>query len=231
MGRRILDAIRAYPRRSPVTFGYVCLLMGTHAWITWGLTADHAHSLLRHISTNVDNLAHHPVAALLGSVLFFDGTLTDVTSLLFPATVISLGIGVCGCLAWAERRWGSRRAFAAFLAGHIGATLLTAGVITLALRHGWYPADVRHTLDYGISYGAQTIMAATTPAMPRRARLPWAAFVVAWPLGGLEWQGPLPDFTTVGHLLGAALGFLLALPPVMSRLSRHTVPLSTLAVL
>ncbi|MBL1098405.1 rhomboid-like protein [Streptomyces coffeae] len=221
MRKRLLDALRAYPSRSPVTFAYLCLLLLTHAWITWGLTADRAQTLLHYVSTDLDNLADRPGVALLGSALFFNGTLTDVTSLLFPATVITLGFGVCCCLAWAEQRWGPLRAFVVFLTGHIGTTLLTAGVITLALRHGWYPAEVRDTLDYGISYGTQTVMAATTAAVPRWARLPWAAFVVGWPIAGAEWAGPLPDFTTVGHVLAAALGFLLALPPVARRLIRR----------
>ncbi|MCS0603572.1 hypothetical protein NX794_20485 [Streptomyces sp. LP11] len=226
-GTRLTGAVRTYPRRSPLTLGYVGLLLLTHAWITYGLTAARADSVLRYISTDLDNLADHPLTALLGSALFFDGTLTDVTSLYFPATVITLGIGVCCCLAWAERRWGPLRAFAVFLASHIGTTLLTAAVIALALRQGWYADDVRRTLDFGISYGAQTMMAAATPALPRRARLPWAVFVVAWPFGGAEWEGPLPDFTTVGHVLAAALGFTLALPPVARRLVRRPTPAGT----
>ncbi|WKV76013.1 hypothetical protein AW27_033630 [Streptomyces sp. PCS3-D2] len=102
---------------------------------------------------------------------------------------------------------------AVFLGGHVVATLLTAAVITVALRYGWYPAAVRQSLDYGVSYGAQTVLAVGTLALPRRGRLPWAAFVLAWPLGGAEWSGPLPDFTTVGHLTAAVIGFgLLAVP-------------------
>ncbi|MCP9206773.1 rhomboid-like protein [Streptomyces sp. NEAU-Y11] len=224
MRGRPLDAVLALPRRSPVTFGYVCLLLLTHVWITRGLTEDRAQSVLRDISTNLDNLTDRPLAALLGSALVFDGTLTDVTSLLFPATVITLGLGVCWCLARAERRWGPLRAFAVFLTGHIGATLLTAGLIAVALRQGWYPDEVRGTLDFGISYGAQAVMAATTAMMPRRARLPWAAFVIGWPIAGVEWVGSLPDFTSVGHVLAAAIGFLFLLPPVAHRLSRGTPP-------
>ncbi|MEU8824837.1 rhomboid-like protein [Streptomyces sp. NPDC048636] len=220
MRGRPLDAVRAYPSRSPVTFGYVCLLLLTHAWVTWVLTEDRAQTLLGYVSTDLDNLADHPAVALLGSALFFDGTLTDITSLLFPATVITLGFGVCCCLSWAERRWGALRAFVVFFTAHIATTLLTAGVIILALRQGWYPDEVRHTLDYGISYGAQTVMAASTVAMPRWARIPWAVFLIAWPIAGAEWPGPLPDFTAVGHVLAAALGFLLALPSVAHRLSR-----------
>ncbi|MFJ9443738.1 rhomboid-like protein [Kitasatospora sp. NPDC101235] len=207
----LLRAVRTYPRRSPLTFGYVVLLLLGHVWVEDLLAADRADALRDHISTNLDNLHDHPVTALLGSALLFDGTLTEILSTGFGGTLITLGLGVCCCLAWAERRFGSLRAAAVLLYGHIGATLITAAVILLALRHGWYPESVRQASDYGISYGAQTLLALATLAVPRWARLPWAAFVVAWPLSGDgEWPGPLPDFTTVGHLLAAALGFILA---------------------
>ncbi|MEU7604800.1 rhomboid-like protein, partial [Streptomyces sp. NPDC041003] len=209
---RPLRAIRAYPRRAPLTLAYVCLLLVSHAWVGHGLSTDRAATVLGHVSTNLDNLQDHPVSALLGSALFFDGTLTDVTSTGFVGTLITLGLGVCCCLAWAEHRWGKARAAAVFLGGHVAATLLTAVVITVALRHGWYPAAVRHALDYGVSYGAQTVLAIGTLALPRRGRLPWAAFVLAWPLGGADWTGPLPD-PVPRHRIGPVLEALRRLPP------------------
>lgn len=211
---RLLRAAREYPRRAPLTLAYVCLLLAVHVWIGHGLSADRAAAVLGHVSTNLDNLQDHPLSALLGSALFFDGTLTDVATTEFAGTFITLGLGVCCFLAVAERRWGKLRSAAVFLGGHVAATLLTAAVIAVAVREGWYPVDVRHALDYGVSYGAQTVLAIGTLALPRRARLPWALFVLAWPLGGADWSGPLPDFTTIGHLIAAALGF--ALPAVPS---------------
>ncbi|WP_051710594.1 rhomboid-like protein [Streptomyces sp. NRRL S-350] len=207
----LLRAVRSYPRRSPLTLGYVGLLVLGHIWVEGRLSADQADTVRAYLSTNLDNLHDHPITALLGSALLYDGTLTDVASTGFASTLITLGLGICCCLAWAERRFGRLRAAAVFLGGHIGATLVTAVVILTALRHGWYPDSVRADFDYGISYGAQATLAFATLALPRWARLPWAAFVVAWPLSGdSEWPGPLPDFTTVGHLVSAALGFALA---------------------
>ncbi|MET9573530.1 rhomboid-like protein [Streptomyces virginiae] len=211
---RALRALWGYPRRAPVTLAYVCLLLVTHAWIGYGLSAERAADVLDRVSTNLDNLQDHPVSALLGSVLFFDGTLTDVASTGFVGTLITLGLGVCCFLARAEHRWGAVRAAAVFLGGHVAATLLTAGVIAFALRQGWYPESVRQDVDFGVSYGAQTVLAVGTLALPRWGRLPWVVFVLGWPVGGAEWAaGPLPDFTTVGHLVAAALGFgLLGVP-------------------
>ncbi|MFE6054140.1 rhomboid-like protein [Kitasatospora sp. NPDC056446] len=207
----LLRTLRTYPRRSPLTLCYVGLLLLGHVWVEDWLSPDRADTLRAYISTNLDNLHDHPVTALLGSALLYDGTLTDIASAGFGGTLITLGLGVCCCLAWTERRFGTRRAAAVFLGGHIGATLVTAAVILVALRYGWYPESVRQDSDYGISYGAQASLAFATLALPLWARLPWAAFVVAWPLSGdSEWPGPLPDFTTVGHLVSATLGFALA---------------------
>ncbi|MEU6236335.1 rhomboid-like protein [Kitasatospora sp. NPDC047058] len=211
--RRLAQGVRRYPRRSPVTFGFVCLLLAGHAWVVHGSSAD----LLQYLGTNVTNLADHPVVSLPGSALFFDGDLTHVSSVAFGATAITLGLGVVVCLAGLERRLGAPRAFGVFFGGHVLASLLTAAVILLALDHGWYPEDVRTATDFGISYGAQTVLALTTAALPSRWRLPWAAFVLGWPLGGLDGSGPLPDFTTVGHLLAALIGFALIAVPRLRR--------------
>ncbi|MFJ9694311.1 rhomboid-like protein [Kitasatospora sp. NPDC101183] len=219
---RLLRFLRTYPRRSPLTLCYVVLLVISHYWFEDFLTPERADELRAYVSTNLDNLPDHPVRAMVGSALLYDGTLTDVTSPGFGGTLITLGIGVCGCLAWIERRWGSLRALGVFLGGHVLATLITAVVILLALGQGWYPEDVRSSYDYGISYGAQTVLAVAVLAVPRWARLPWAAFVVAWPLGGDgDWPGPLPEFTTVGHLVAATLGFALAAATAPARTARR----------
>ncbi|MBO1419723.1 rhomboid-like protein [Streptomyces sp. FH025] len=212
-------ALREYPRRSPLTLGFVALLLLGHVWIEYGPSEEQADSVRAYLSTNLDNLHDHPVRALFGSALLFDGTLADVLSTGFGSTLITLGLGVCVGLAWVEHRYGKLRAVAVFLAGHIGATLVTAVVILLALHEGWYAEDVRQASDYGISYGAQSALALGVLAVPRWARLPWAAFVLAWPLGGGggHWPGPLPEFTTVGHLLAAAIGFALAAAPAARR--------------
>lgn len=219
---RLLRFLRTYPRRSPLTLCYVALLAIGHYWLQDVLSPERADDLRAYVSTNLDNLPDHPVRALIGSALLYDGTLTDVTDPGFGGTLITVGLGVCGCLAWVERRWGSLRALGVFLGGHVLATLLTAVVILFALDQDWYPQDVREALDYGISYGAQTVLAVAVIALPRWARLPWAAFVVAWPLSGdADWPGPLPDFTTVGHLLAAALGFALAAATAPARTARR----------
>ncbi|MGW7368271.1 rhomboid-like protein [Streptomyces sp. NPDC054841] len=203
---RFARALGTYAFRNPVTAGYVGLLLLTHLWLTVVLSTADAQRFALGISTNLSNLQHHPVRSLVGSMLFFDGTLTSIASLHFAGTVITLGIGVGLCLAWLERRYGAMRAYAVFVLGHVLATLITTQVIRVALAHDWYPTSVRHAVDFGISYGAEAALAAGALLL-KRARWLAVAGVVAWPVLGGDWSGVLPDFTTVGHLTAAAVGF------------------------
>jgi hypothetical protein len=222
---RVSGAVVGYFRRNPVTAGYLVFLLLTHLVVDHVLSAGTSHRLLLDVSTNLENLRHDPLGVLIGSALLFDGTLTHVLTLSFVSTLITLVLGIGGMLAWLERRWGAARAYAVFAAGHVGATLITSQVIRYALERGWYPQSVRHTLDFGISYGAQAVLATVVMLMPRTARPFWAAFVVAWPVVGADWSGPIPDFTTVGHLTAAAIGFACALGAAIgSRRGRSAEP-------
>lgn len=204
--RRAARALGTYVSRSPVTAGYAGLLLSTHLWCTAVLSTAQAQRVVLAVSTHLDNLHDRPLRVLAGSMLFFDGTLTEVTSEAFAGTLITLGLGVIVCLAWLERRYGPGRAYGIFVLGHLAATLLTVPLILVALAHGWYPDSVRHAPDFGISYGAEAVLA-TGALLLRRARWLAAAGVVAWPVLGADWSGGLPDFTIVGHLLAAAIGF------------------------
>lgn len=206
MQNRFARALGTYVFRSPVTAGYVALLLLTHFWLSVVLSTADAQRVALSISTNLSNLPHTPVRSLVGSMLFFDGTLTSIASQHFVGTLITLGIGVGLCLAWLERRYGAMRAYAVFALGHVLATLITAQVIRVAIAHDWYPTSVRHAIDFGISYGAEAVLAAGALLL-KRTRLLAAAAVVAWPVLGGDWSGVLPDFTTVGHLTAAAVGF------------------------
>jgi hypothetical protein len=65
-------------------------------------------------------------------------------------------------------------------------------------------------LDYGISYGAEAMLAACAVVITGARRWLWLAAVLAWPIAAATWFGALPDFTTVGHLTAAGVGLLLA---------------------
>jgi hypothetical protein len=199
---RIPAALLSYVRGGPWTTAVLVVLLVAHGWLAQRADAD---QVLARVSTNTDNLAAAPLTSLAGSLLFFDGPV------LAAGSVITLGLGVAGAFWWLETRAGPVRAATIFLAGHVGATLLAAVVITVAVRAGRYPAEVRSALDFGISYGSETVLAAVTVAMPRWAWAPWMLFVLGWPLADARWYGLLPDFTTVGHLFSAAIGLALGL--------------------
>jgi hypothetical protein len=194
--RRVID----YPRRSPVTAGYLVLLGVTHVLVSYVLTPSARTRLVLDISTNLDNLAHHPVRSLVASMLVVD------TGASWLDNVLIVGLGIAVCLAWLERRAGSLRAAGVFVFGHVAATLVAAVVLVIAIHGGTYPHDLEHALDYGVSYGSITATAAIAWYLPVAARAVWAPVCVLYPLTAADWYSWLPDFTTVGHLAGALCG-------------------------
>jgi len=207
-------AVRSYVRAGPWTASLLVALVAVHAGLamTGALAPARAWS-----STNVANLVHHPLGSLTTS-LFFLGNTDAVT----PGTIGIVGLGIGGALWWLEARHGPATAAVALLAGHVGATVLTALVIVAAVDGGIYPASVLSTIDVGISYGAQAAAAAAVVLLPRWACPVGVAVVVAWPLLDADWVGRFPDFTTVGHLVSAALG--LTLGAVVRRRCRVATP-------
>jgi hypothetical protein len=198
--RRAGTAVARYVAAGRWTVGYLVVLLAVHVWMD---LADPS-AFVAWASTNVVNLGSHPVGALLASALIVNGPLLDA------GTVITLWLGIGGALWWVESRRGPARAAVVFLGGHVGGTLVTVPVILAAVRAGRYPEETRTAVDVGISYGAQAALAAVVVALPRWTRVPWVAFVYGWPLLDAEWSGLLPDFTTVGHLVAATIGFVLA---------------------
>jgi len=198
--RRAGAAVARYVAAGPWTVGYLVVLLAVHVWMG---VADPS-AFVAWASTNVANLGTHPVGALVASLLIVNGSLLD------PGTLITLWLGIGGALWWIESRHGPVRAAVVFLGGHVGGTLVTVPVILAAVRAGRYPAETRTAVDVGISYGAQAALAAVVVALPGWARVPWVLFVYGWPLLDADWSGLLPDFTTVGHLVAATIGFVLA---------------------
>lgn len=202
-GARLLRSAVGYPRRNPAAFGYLLLLAVDAALLRWVLSASDGAGLRQYISTNLDNMGHHPLRSLLGSLLVVD--LGDALNFLL---VVVVGLAVC--LAMLERTIGTWRAVALVLAAHVGATLTTTAVIVVAVGDGTYPEGTRHALDYGVSYASIAAVAAVTPLLPRRLRPWWAGAAVLYPLSSAEWYGALPDFTTIGHCTAALIGLACA---------------------
>jgi hypothetical protein len=198
--RRLLAWVAEYPRRSPVTLGYLLVLAATDVIVHHLLASGTRRRLLLGISTNLHHMERNPLRVLVASPLVIDTGATFVDNLLI------IGLGLVVCMAVLERRAGSLRAAGVFVLGHVGATLVAAVVIVAAVRSGSYPGSVQSGLDYGVSYGAIAVAMAVTWYLPLWVRPLWAAFGVFYPLTAATWYGRVPDFSTVGHLAGALLG-------------------------
>ncbi|ONI89525.1 hypothetical protein ALI22I_16100 [Saccharothrix sp. ALI-22-I] len=183
-------------RRYPVTAGYLSAVAGLALLMRFVFADGMSAQVRESLSTNADNLADHPVNALLGSAFVLDpaGDGLVATGLALVAAAVCLGV--------LEREVGSWRAVAVVLAGHVGATLVTAAVIS----SGVYPTDLADVVDVGVGYAAFTAAGAITALGPVVLRVPWLALLVAYPLVNAEWFGAVPEFAAVGHLAAVLIG-------------------------
>ncbi|ACU70352.1 conserved hypothetical protein [Catenulispora acidiphila DSM 44928] len=193
-------AARAYPRRNPMTFAYLLIILAGLLFLTKALTGSQADHLKIAISTNPHNMAHKPLTVLLASPLF---TATD-SGPLSHLLIIAGGVGIC--MAALERHIGAPRTAALFLLANTLATATATSIAAAAIHSGRYPAKWWNGYDYGISYGVLATAAAVTPLVPRATRWLWAAGVFAYPFVSAQWFGLLPNFATIGHETAAAFG-------------------------
>lgn len=153
--------------------------------------------VIRHMSTNLHNLAHGRLVTLIGSAF--------VTSE-GPIWVWLPGL-VC-LLALAELLWRSRRVLITFALGHVGATLIVAAGLATAIEAGWLPISVARDTDVGISYGAVAVLGTLTAAIPSRWRPAWIGW---WLSVGLLMVGVGTDYTNTGHFVALLLGIVLSI--------------------
>lgn len=153
--------------------------------------------VVRHLSTNLENLGQGRWGTLFGSAFV---TAEGYTYLLLP--------GLVCLLALAELLWCSRRLIQTFALGHVGATLIVAAGLAAAIKLGWLPISVAHTQDVGLSYGAIAVIGALTAAIPVRWRPTWVA---GWVTIAVVVAVSGTDFTAVGHAIALILGILLSM--------------------
>ncbi|WP_433662003.1 rhomboid-like protein [Nocardia sp. CA-128927] len=197
--RTTVVSSRWWRPRVPATIGYLAALVIVTS--IFSALSDSAQSnVVLHASTNLHNLLQGRVVTLLSSALVIGDV--GVAWLIMP---------MLACLlALAELRFGALHMVRVFLAGHIGATLLVAAGLWVAVEFDWLPASVRWSEDVGVSYGAMALIGALIFVVPQRSRIPWAAgwFVAA--VGGVLLG---QTFTNVGHLLafciGSAVGYVM----------------------
>jgi hypothetical protein len=186
--RRVAD----YVRLAPATFAYLTLL-GVTTGVLVSSDAQEAARLLLERSTNLAHLSRDPARVLLASAFW----LSSPSQLPVWAALFVL------VLARVEHRIGSRRMVGVFAIGHVGATLLVAGGLWIALRAHAVAASVVDAQDVGVSYGFLAVASAATCLLARPLRAPW--------LGGLfiyavsDMLAPV-SFTDFGHLAAVLIG-------------------------
>jgi hypothetical protein len=189
----LIETLRDTIRTAPVTAAYLLVLFVT-TWVLQTTTARISNRLLLEQSTNLHHLAHDPIRVLIGSAFWLStGWELIVWAALFPFV-----------LAPVERRLGSGRATLVFAAGHIGATLLTAAGLWVALKIDVVERSVVNAKDVGPSYGFFAVAALMTGLVDRRLRTPYAVGLVVLLVATLAVS---QSFTDVGHVLALAIGF------------------------
>jgi len=177
---------------APLTVGYLLVLSATTAVLSVA-SPDRDDRLLYAFSTNLHQLGHAPVRVLVGSAFWTSGwfELAQWFVLFFVV------------LAPVERRLGRRRTLVAFAAGHVGATLIVAAGLWLALRLGAVAPTVAFARDVGVSYGFFSIAGLACYLLARRVR-PWYLVLL---IGYLAVAAAVSHtFTDFGHLAAVAIG-------------------------
>ncbi|WP_234376794.1 rhomboid-like protein [Streptomyces sp. TP-A0356] len=178
----------------PGTAVYVTALLVTAWWLKGQPAAERAR-FVRHNSSNVHHLDVGKWWTLFTSGLVVDGV---------PALVgIAAVAAVLGCAEW---RWGTLRACAVFVYGHLTATLLTEGFLWLmhAVRLPGVPIRAR---DVGISYGLVTTAACLLALAGGRLRRCGLPLLTSALTAAFLYDQELAD---AGHLISLALGALAA---------------------
>ncbi len=185
-------AARALSRAASVriTAAYAVLLAAIS--VVLNALGPHAREVaVSRMSTNLHNLAHGHLSTLVGSAFVEDG---GEICLWLPWLVCLLALG--------ELIWRGKGLVVAFAVGHVGATLLVAVGLVVALKAGWLPFSIARASDVGVSYGAVCVLGALTASIPSRWRHVW----VGWWLGIALMAASSADFTAVGHVLALLLG-------------------------
>lgn len=185
-------AARALSRAASVriTAAYAVLLAAISVILK--ALGPHAREVaVSRMSTNLHNLAHGHLSTLVGSAFVEDGG--DIC-LWLPWLACLLALG--------ELIWRGTGLVVAFTLGHVGATLIVAVGLVVALKAGWLPLSITRASDVGVSYGAVCVLGALTASIPSRWRPVW----VGWWLGIALMAASGADFTAVGHVLALLLG-------------------------
>jgi hypothetical protein len=123
------------------------------------------HYLLHRNSSNLHQLVHHPLQALLGSAFWIEN----------PAALPLYGLLFEVFHGPVERWLGTPRWLFTVAAAHIAATVLSRQVVLEAIRDHDVPRSMVPVVDLGVSYG----LAASAGIPTHRLVRPWRWFHLA----------------------------------------------------
>ncbi|MEV0276443.1 rhomboid-like protein [Streptomyces sp. NPDC050610] len=206
--RRAGTRLRTWVATAPATTALWAFLV-VHSVVLFQLDPGGRAEVLRSHSTNLTQLAEHPVTVLADSALWIE----------IPDLPMVALLALC-VLAPAERRFGTLRTVVVFFLGHVLATLVTAGVLTTLLHteSAHFPdRGFGSAIDVGVSYGSLCVaglLAYWVPSPPVRL-LTMAGLLAAVVASGRFFE----DYTAFGHNTAVVLGFLLypVAAPVLGR--------------
>lgn len=190
--RDVRRSVAAWIRSSPGTHTWLLILTVTTA-IVAGLSPDTRSYLLHHVSTNLDQLQHHPIRVLVGSALWIQRP----SALLLYAALFEV------VHATAERWLGTVRWLLVVAAAHVGATLVSEQEVLTAISDDRLPRSVAHTIDVGVSYGLAGVVGMLTYRVPRPWRWGYMCVVLAFFTYRVADHG---TFTDLGHLSAVLIG-------------------------
>ena len=187
-----LRRVRQTIRSARATFCYLLVLAATTGVLSVSSTRTDDR-LLFELSTNLHQLARVPVRVLVASAFWIGGwSQFALTACLFAAVVVPV-----------ERRLGWRRTTLAFAAGHVGATLLVAASLWIALHLDAINATVADARDVGASYGFFAVAGLATYLLGPRQRIPYFAALAGYVVfAAAVWR----SFTDFGHLTAFSIG-------------------------
>ncbi|MFF2779652.1 rhomboid-like protein [Streptomyces sp. NPDC058052] len=184
--------IRSWARSSPGTHLWLAVIAVTSLTLALSPAGLDAYFLHRN-SSNLHQLAHHPVRALLGSAFWIQN----------PADLLLYAVLLEVLHAPVERWLGTAKWLFTVATAHIVATLVSQQVVLLAIRDHHVPRSMAHVVDIGVSYGLAASAGILAYRIARPWRLPYLAGVVAFFLVPLLTNR---TYTDLGHALSLAVG-------------------------
>ena len=168
----------------------------TTSLVQWFSGAEASQRVVQHVSTNLANLLAFRLPVLVASALWLEGDWLVMQLAVWLLLFVMI-------LAPAERWLGTARWLVSFVTAHVGATIVTAFRLWIAVRIGHQPPEVRDAVDVGVSYGFLGVCALSVYRLPGRWRWVLGAALLAPLVVVLRLDR---QFTDAGHVTAVVIG-------------------------